>query len=78
MFVSREWIKLEYKTGKTRDMRTKFISDMPFVNSLEGQIFTVETEIMLRWLTYFDDLLNTENARKKLKMVCQLKDRLTY
>ena len=53
-----------YKLVKTRDRRTKYISDMHFINSLEGQILTVGSDIMLRWLTDFEGLLNTENTRK--------------
>ena len=52
---SREWINMVYELAKTRDRRTKDISDMPFINSLEGQILTVGSDIMLRWLTYFED-----------------------
>ena len=63
---SREGIKMVYKLSKTRDRRTKDISDMPFINSLEGQILTVGSDIMLRWLTYFEGLLNTENTRKQI------------
>ena len=63
---SREGIKTVYKLAKTRDRRTKYISDMPFINSLEGQILTVGSDIMLRWLTYFEGLLNTENTRKQI------------
>ena len=60
---SREGIKMVYKLAKTRDRRSKDISDMPFINSLEGQILTVGSDIKLRWLTYFEGLLNTENTR---------------
>ena len=63
---SREGIKMVYKLAKTRNRRTKDISDMPFINSLEGQILTVGSDIMLRWLTYFEGLLNTENTRKQI------------
>ena len=63
---SREGIKMVYKLAKTTDRRTKDISDMPFINSLEGQILTVGSDIMLRWLTYFEGLLNTENTRKQI------------
>ena len=45
---SREGIKMVYKLAKTRDRRTKDISDMPFINSLEGQILTVGSDIILR------------------------------
>ena len=53
-----------YKLAKTRDRRTKDIS--AFINSLEGQILTVGSDIMLRWLTYFEGLVNTENTRKQI------------
>ena len=33
---SREGINMVYKLAKTRERRSKDISDMPFVNSLEG------------------------------------------
>ena len=65
--VSREWIKMVYMIAKTRDRRSKDISDMPFINSLEGQILTVGIEIMLRWLKSFEGLLNTENTRKQIE-----------
>ena len=58
---SREGIKMVYKLAKTRERRSKYISDMPFINSLEGQILTVESDIIQRWLTYFEGLLNTED-----------------
>ena len=61
---SREGIKMVYKLVTTKYRRTKDISDMPFINSLEGQILTVGSDIMLRWLTCFEGLFNTENIRK--------------
>ena len=64
---SREGINMVYKLAKTRDRRSKDISDMPFINSLEGQILTVGSEIIQRWLTYFEGLLNTENTRKQIE-----------
>ena len=67
---SREGIKMVYKLAKTRDRRSKDISDMPFINSLKGQILTVGSEIIQRWLTYFDGLLNTENTRKHNRKWC--------
>ena len=60
---SREGIKL----AKTRDRRSKDISDMPFIHSLQGKTLTVGSEIIQRWLTYFDGLLNTENTRKQIE-----------
>ena len=64
---SRERIKMVYKLAKTRDRRSKYISDMPFFISLEGQILTEGSDIILRWQTYFDGLLNTENPRKPIQ-----------
>ena len=64
---SREGIKMAYKLAKTRERRSKDISDMPFINSLEGQILTVESDIIQRWLTYYEGLLNTENTRKHIE-----------
>ena len=40
---------------------------MPFINSLEGQILTVESDIIQRWVTYFEGLLNTENTIKQIE-----------
>ena len=65
--VSREGIKMVYKIAKTRERRSKDISDMPFNNSLKGQILTVGSDIMQRWLAYFEGLFNTENTRKQIE-----------
>ena len=43
---SREGITMVYKVAKTRESRSKDISDMPFINSLEGQILTVGSGII--------------------------------
>ena len=56
-----------YKLAKTKERRSKDISDMPFINTLEGQILTVGNDIIQRWLTYFEGLLNTENTRKQIE-----------
>ena len=56
-----------YKLAKTRDRKTKYISYMPFINSLEGQILTVGSDIMLRCLTYFEGLLNIDYTRKQIE-----------
>ena len=64
---SREGIQMVYKLAKTRERRSKDISDMPFINSLEGKILTVESDMIQRWLTYFEGLLNTENTRKQIE-----------
>ena len=67
MWDSREGINMIFTLAKTRAMRSTYISDMYFINSLEGHILTVGSEIILRWLTYFDGLLNTENPRKRIE-----------
>ena len=64
---SRAGIKMAYKLAITRERRSKDISDKPFINSLEGHILTVESDIIQRWLTYFEGLLNTENTRKQME-----------
>ena len=56
-----------YKLAKTRERRSKGISDMPFINSSEGQKLTVGSDIIQRWLTYFEGLLNTDNTRKQIE-----------
>ena len=56
-----------YILAKTRERRSKDISNMPFINSFVGQILTVGSEIIQRWLTYVEGLLNTENTRKKIE-----------
>ena len=66
-----------YKLAKTRERKSKDISDMPFINK-EGQILTVESDIIQRWLTYFEGLLNTENTRKQIESGLALKDQSTY
>ena len=40
---------------------------MPFIISLEGQILTEGSDIILTWQTNFDGLLNTENPRKPIQ-----------
>ena len=49
------------------EIAKKDISDMDFINSLEGNILTVGSEIIQRWLTYFDGLLNTDNTIKLIE-----------
>ena len=56
-----------YKLDETRERRSNDISDMPSINSLEGQILTVESDIIQRWLTYFEGLLNTDHTRKHIE-----------
>ena len=68
---SPEGIKMVYKLAKTTDRRSKDISGTPFINSLEGQILTVGSETIQRWLTYFDGLCHkkdlTDDSRWKAK-----------
>ena len=43
---------------------------LEITNSLEGQILTIGCGTILKLLTYFGGLLNTDNPRQKEKMVC--------
>ena len=56
-----------YKLAKIRDRRSTYISDMPSIISLEGQILTEGSDITSRWQTHVDGLLNTENPRKPIQ-----------
>ena len=74
---SSEVINMVYKFAKTRDRRSTDISDMLFINILEGQILTVGSKIILRWMT-LDGLLNTENKRKQIESGVATEGPITY
>ena len=57
-----------YTLAKTRAMRSTYISDRYFINSLEGRILIVGSDIILRWLTYFDDLVICEHSRAEVEL----------
>ena len=56
--ASRKAVRIA-KDAAYEDLYTK-------LDSREGQILTVGSDIMLRWLTYFEGLLNPENTRKQI------------
>ena len=55
-----------YKLAKTRNRRTKDISDGIYINDADGNILTDHEKIKDRWQEYFDELFNVTNIRKEL------------
>ena len=54
-----------YKLAKTRNRRTKDLSDSIYINDADGNILTDHEKIKDRWQEYFDELFNVTNARKE-------------
>ena len=54
-----------YKIAKTRNRRTKGISDSIYINDADGNILTDHEKITVRWQEYLDELFNVTNARKE-------------
>ena len=54
-----------YKSDKTRNRRTKDISDSIYINDADGNILTDHEKIKDRWQEYFEELFNVTNARKE-------------
>ena len=54
-----------YKLAKTRNKRTKSISDSIYINDADGNILTDHEKITDRSQEYFDELFNVTNARKE-------------
>ena len=63
---STEGTDMIYKLAKTRNRRTKDISDSIYINDADGNILTDHEKIQDRWQEYFDELFNVTNARKEL------------
>ena len=63
---STEGTDMIYKLAKTRNRRTKDISDSIYINDADGNILTDHEKIQDRWQEYFDELFNLTNARKEL------------
>ena len=55
-----------YKLAKTRNRRTKDISDNIYISDADGNILTDPEKIEDRWQEYFAELFNVTNARKEL------------
>ena len=54
-----------YKLAKTRNRRTKDISDHIYVSDADGNIITDDGKIKDRWQEYFEELFNVTNTRKE-------------
>ena len=54
-----------YKLAKTRNRRTKDISDSIYINDADWNILTDHDKIKDIWQSYFDELFKVTNARKE-------------
>ena len=54
-----------YKLDKTRNKRTKDISDNIYINDADGNILTDHEMIKDRWQEYIKELFIVTNARKE-------------
>ena len=52
------------KLAKTRNRRTKDISDNIYISDADANIITDHEKIKDRWQEYFEELFNVTNARK--------------
>ena len=62
---SREGTDMIYKLAKTRNRRTKDITDNIYISDADGNILTDHEKIKDRWQEYFEELFNVTNARKE-------------
>ena len=63
---TREGAKIIYKLAKSRDRRSRDISDIAYVKDEHGTILTESGKIKERWNFLFDKLFNAENPREQL------------
>ena len=63
---TREGAKIIYKLAKSRDRRSRDISDIAYVKDEHGTILTESGKIKERWKQNFDKLFNAENPREQL------------
>ena len=63
---TREGAKIIYKLAKSRDRRSRDISDIAYVKDEHGAILTESGKIKQRWKYFFDKLFNAENPREQL------------
>ena len=59
--------KMIYKLSKTRERRTRDLTDIAYIKDSNGTILTDEDEIKARWKESFETLLNVENEREELE-----------
>ena len=55
------------QTVKTRERRTRDLTDIAYIKDSNGTILTDEDEIKARWKESFETLLNVENEREELE-----------
>ena len=72
---SIEWQTIIYKLSKTRERRTRDLTDIAYIKDSNGTILTDEDEIKARWKESFETLLNVENERESLSPQTQCNDR---
>ena len=56
-----------YKLSKTRDRRTRELTDIAYIKDRNGTILMDEEEIKARWKESFETPLNVENDREELE-----------
>ena len=56
-----------YKRSKTRERKTRDLTDIAYIKDSNGNIPTDEDEIKARWKESFETLLNVENEREELE-----------
>ena len=56
-----------YKLSKTRERRTRYLTDIAYINDSNGTILTGDGEIKAKWKESFETLLNVENEREELE-----------
>ena len=56
-----------YKLFKTRERRTRCLTDIAYIKDSNGTILTDEDEIKARWKESFETLPNVENEREDLE-----------
>ena len=59
--------KMIYKLSKTRERRTRDLTDIAYIKDSNGTILMDEDEIKARWKESFETLLNVENEREELE-----------
>ena len=59
--------KIIYKLSKTRERRTRDLTDIAYIKDSNGSILTDADEIKARWKESFETLLNIENEREELE-----------
>ena len=66
-FDSNEGPTIIYKLAKSRERRTRDLTDIAFVKDRYGKILTDSESIRTRWKGYFQLLFNVENDREELQ-----------